>query len=467
MKYVKKILKWTAVVVLSILVLLLVINAFDEKPAPEVAVLGSVPPAPIPQSENAYFALFGFQAPPGDDMHVRGVRMVAEYEKVIQADPNSMTLPLPETMLGEKRVQFVGGDKDLCRDSSDPQRCLAYYIGRKADTTRILADNKLMLDHYLRLTGYPHFQVTLPPVTATPFITIPSTAHQLLLAKIAMSVKSGKTSDALAMIRRDTVFLRRVAAEGNMLLGKLVAFSLLSSDMRALSEIISMQKLTPADIAVANSILQPLTNQERSLAGAFQFEARYNRNLLSIMARDGNTSILQGPSGPENSTGAGVVSRLGRQLFRLFFKPNATFNSAGRTFIDVVALDAMKGPDYVAGLKERKGLTTGGDRPRIRLDMLYNPVGKFIINSALPGFYRYSSRGHNLEGLMRLVALKVLLKEKAVPDSQIEQFLGTAGPRYADPYTSKPLQWDGKKRCIYFNGMNNDFDLRQRVEVPL
>ncbi len=466
----RKILKWTGMVILAILVLLPVINAFDEKIAPEVAGLGSVPPAPIAQGENAYFALFGFQAPSGEDMHARGVKMVAEYEKIIHADPNSQTIPSPDAMLGEKRLQFIGGDKDLCRNSPDPHKCLAYYLGRSADTVRVLADNKLMLDRYLRLTGYPHFQETLPPVTATPVILSSSpmrTAHQLLLAKIAMYVKSGKTSDALAMIRRDTVFLRRIAAEGNTLLGKLIAFSFLSADMRALSEIISMQKLTPADIAVANNILRPLSEQERSLARAFQFEARYNRNLLSTMARDGNASILQGPSDPTKSDVPGVVGRWGQPLFRLFFKPNATFNIAGKTFIDVIALDAMKGPDYMVRLKERRGLTAERERSRIRLDMVYNPVGKFIVDAALPGFYGYSSRGHNLDGLVRLVALKVLLKEKAVPDSQVEQLLGTAGPRYADPYTNCPMQWDGKKRCIYFNGMNNDFELKQRFEVFL
>lgn len=473
MQNVKKILKWTGVVILTMLVLLLVINAFDEKIAPEVAALISAPPASVPQGENAYFVFFGFQAPPGEDMHARGVEMVAEYEKIIQTDPNSQTIPFPDAMLGEKRLQFVGSDKDLCRNSPEPHQCLAYYLSRSADTTRILTDNKLMVDRYLQLAGYPHFQETLPPVIATPLVRFSPmrTAHQLLLAKIAMYVKRGNTSEALAMIRRDTVFLRRIAAESNTLLGKLNAFSLLSADMRALSEIISMQKLTPVDIAMANNILQPLTDQERRLARAFQFEARYNRNLLSIIAREGNVLILEMPSDSAKSRETGFMSRLDQQLdrlfYKLFFKPNATFNIAGRTFIDVIALDAMKCPDYVARLKERRGLTAERDRSRIRLDMVYNPIGKFIIDDALPAFYGYSSRGHNLDGLVRLVALKVLLKEKTVPDSRVEQLLGTAGPRYADPYTNRPMQWDGKKRCIYFNGMSDDLELKQRVEVFL
>jgi hypothetical protein len=468
MKNVGKILKWTGVVILAILVLLPAINAVDERLAPEVAELGSVP-APIPPGENAYFAIFGFQAPSGEDMHARGVEMVAEYEKIIQADPTSQAVLFPVAMLGEKRLQLVGGGKDLCHSAPDPYRCLAYYLRRSAETTRILADNTLMLDRYVQLIAYPHFQETLPPVTATAFnITSPiRTAHQLFLAKIAMHVKNGKTSAALAMIRQDTVFLRRMAAEGNALLGKLVAFSLLSADIRALSEIISLQKLTPADIVMANNIVQPLTDQERSLARVCQFEARYVRNLVSTMARDGNASILQGLSEPTKSGEPGVVSRVGQFFFRLFFKPNATFNIAGRTFIDVMALDAMKGPDYSARLKERRGLTVERDRSRIRLDMVYNPVGKFYIDAAVQVLYGYSRRGHDLDGLMRLVALKVLVKQKAVPDSQVEHLLGTAGPRYADPYASRPMQWDGKKRCIYFNGMNESFELKQRVEVLL
>jgi len=99
--------------------------------------------------------------------------------------------------------------------------------------------------------------------------------------------------------------------------------------------------------------------------------------------------------------------------------------------------------------------------------MVYNPIGKFIIDDALPAFYGYTNRGHNLDGLVRLVALKLLVKEKAVPDPQVEQLLGTAGTRYADPYTNGPMQWDGKKRSIYFYGMNNNLELKQRVEISL
>ena len=81
MQNVKKILKWTGVVILTMLVLLLVINAFDEKIAPEVAALISAPPASVPQGENAYFVFFGFRAPPGRTCMPAGSRWSLNTKK--------------------------------------------------------------------------------------------------------------------------------------------------------------------------------------------------------------------------------------------------------------------------------------------------------------------------------------------------------------------------------------------------
>ncbi len=57
---------------------------------------------------------------------------------------------------------------------------------------------------------------------------------------------------------------------------------------------------------------------------------------------------------------------------------------------------------------------------------------------------------HDLDGLVRLVALHSEIVAKGVKDEDVPQFFTAADKRYANPWTEKPMQWDAKARQLYF-----------------
>lgn len=72
----------------------------------------------------------------------------------------------------------------------------------------------------------------------------------------------------------------------------------------------------------------------------------------------------------------------------------------------------------------------------------YNPVGKVLFAIGSPGsFAKFPARMHDLDGFLRLVALQAQIRQRAIPDDRIEDFLAKAGAPYYDPYTDKPMRW--------------------------
>jgi len=461
MKKVGKILLWIVLSLVFVVLLLLAINAFDEDLSPEATALVLEPGTPVPPNENAYFTVFGFQAPPGQDAHARGIEIVGEYEKILKADPFVDPVRSLDEMLGKDRLQFKGDEKKLCSRSPDSSRCITYYMGNTGDVDRLLADNKLLLERYFKLTSYPHYRETLPVVVASPLphLSFVRMAHQLMLAKTALLVKEGKVAAALSQLQRDAVFNRRMAEEGSTLISKLIALSLLSSDARALSEIIAANKLSAVDIARANAILKPLSAAERNFNKAFRNEAAVMRNAVSDGIKEGKFFTIYGASSRWD--------RVKWQLVRPFYKPNATINVLSKNYAHIVELDALSAKD----LAERTGSGKEAEFIRaaqaLRWDMVYNPVGKFIVAIAIPDFTGYLVRGHKADGLMRLVSLQLLLKENRIQDARLEQFIKESGPRYADPYTGGVMRWDEKKRTLYFESIDTSYTLKERIEVAL
>ena len=78
---------------------------------------------------------------------------------------------------------------------------------------------------------------------------------------------------------------------------------------------------------------------------------------------------------------------------------------------------------------------------------------------------------HNLDGLMRLVAAQLGIKQQRIADHAVIGFLEKLDDSYRDPYTGAPLRWDPEKRALYFEGMprrgTGDALLGKRIEVSL
>jgi len=464
MKIIKKILLWSALFFAVLLLLLFIVNAFDEDLSPEISTLATVPGAAVAQQENGYFNFYGFAAPAGQDAHQRGVELVREYEQTTAGDQKRTIASGEDRNREDNSIGFVGDRSKLCGRSSTSDQCLAFYARHGGDTSRLLADNMLLLERYDRLIRYRHFQLTVKPY---PTIPIPSfdlvrTAHQLWLAKISRLLEQGERAAVLAALQQEASFSRRMAEESSSMIDKLIAFMILSDDLRALSGIISMHNLMPAEKVAAEAILRPLTEPEMSFGRVFRYEFEMNRNFLTSAVKGGHLyALFESESTYE---AASFLSKAKWFFIRPLLNVNATLNLLHRRYVNTLEFDALSAKVFAARMKAGNVNRNG---TALRWNMIYNPAGKVYDAVLTPDYSEYTGRGHKLDGLMLLVSLQLLLKEKTVPKNSIVQFIKNSGPRYADPYTDDPMRWNEKNNSIYFEASDGSGGLTDRVEIEL
>ncbi|MBW2465704.1 MAG: hypothetical protein JRF02_00240 [Deltaproteobacteria bacterium] len=87
--------------------------------------------------------------------------------------------------------------------------------------------------------------------------------------------------------------------------------------------------------------------------------------------------------------------------------------------------------------------------------LLYNPVGKLILGPMIFGFTPYSFRMYNLEGLRRLVALQLAIREAGTERDGISGFIKNAGESFNNPYTDEPMEWNSQDGLLVFTAREN------------
>ncbi len=459
MHFMIKILKWGAivflVVVLAIPALLLAINAIDEDLKPEVAAFAQPFKPRFSDKENAYYAIMGFQAAEGQHPHVVGRRIVAEYESQLAKDP-LMTEFKTELYLGGPKLVEKGKVRELCDVQKGPCS-LANYVAKEAEIERMLMDNRVLLERYRLLYTYPHFEEAATPTVVEPLPSYPQWMALLSNGEIAIKVKRGDTAQALDMLERDILFWRRVLSEARSSFAKAVVSNMLYRDYYLLSEIANSHP----DVAKTYydqlaKIALPLDKDVSNFAECVRLEfinSKHEWKRLYLGMRE--NPFVSGNGTLEKLLG---IPTIPNWLWPLL-KPNATINHIYEAFRSQVELAAMPAPRFAKEkeqIKQRIASKFDADA-EFGWHAFYNPIGKYLTSVNQPDFSAHIARVHDLDGLIRLVALQVQIKSKGLSGAEIADYLNTADKRYVDPYTDRPMQWDPKQRLLFFNGMSTRF----------
>ena len=70
---------------------------------------------------------------------------------------------------------------------------------------------------------------------------------------------------------------------------------------------------------------------------------------------------------------------------------------------------------------------------------------------ATPAYFDYPRRIIDADGLLRLISLQIQITTQKITEPDIPAFLKGADPKFSDPYTGLPMQWD-KSRGLHFRG---------------
>jgi hypothetical protein len=427
---VRKLTKVLLLLILGLVLILVGVNAFDEKPEPDVQRMLEPVEDSAPAEENGFFLLMAFSDAGTDDPHSTARERAAAYNRAVVQGIDALadwadTSEVPQ-------LEVVETEDLDCEPSRT--RCLEYFARHSDEVLRALRANRILLKRYRQLASYSSYRSPLTPTYSEP---IPGFAalRNIQQLHIAAAAIQG-TSVLIDTLAADIGLWRRVLADSDRVITKMVAYAMLDWDYRVLAEALEAPGGDEGSREGLARALAPLTRAERSITDILNAEFQAAAHLIHNMRQQ--PDVFAGPN--ENF--------LNSRIAMYFFQPNATLNGLSRFYREVARLADIPGAKLAAA-SEQLHERHGPDRVW-GLGMVYNPVGKILNAIAIPAYHTYIERMHNLEGLIRLLRLKQGIIERGLSPERIPDYIVAQGEAGTGPYDSRPIQYDPANGRLFF-----------------
>ena len=437
-----KALKWTIGAVLLLIVLVYAINAFDEDLSPEAKALLMVPPNPYKPEDNLNLVLLGLDAPEGVSPVAAGEERLAALKKDLAEatkDPNHRWPDFYEQK--RPKLEFQG-KLDFCRPLTGS--CLQGVAARKADIERLVKANRELVRRYSQLHDRQGYYDGIADIAFLPAFAPPG-LRQLYLANVALQVKTGTRSQqaaALASLRDDIRTWRLMLTGEGSLISKMIAVANLQGDFALLADAIAERDFDlPAHASAVRAALEVMKEEDWKISGVQRYEFRFTANLLEQAKARGDSTWF----GVDDEENRWWNNLLGRILLPLF-KIKATENLLAKTTMRRIAV-ANADPAKLLAAQDTLRKWHEGNLG-IGTGIVYNPVGKFILNDASDTYFNYSLRTYDCAALLRSVRLSYEIRNQKIGDKALPAFMGLHPEWASHPVDGRPFLWDDKKREI-------------------
>ena len=416
----------------------LVVNLRDEPLVGEAAELMKAPAASVPKEQNAFYYVVGFEAPLKEDPHKAGLAWLdaldTTQQKLLSGGAEAPWPPQPRGLA--KIEAYCIPEKASCirwlKDTTE---------GRPA-----LADHAPIVARYRRVLAYPAYaEATDPRLYSYPLPRYVAfgTAQRFLLLDIAQRLERGEIDEALAALRDEIAFDRRMLAGSRTLLHKMIAAAELQRAAVFASDVLATyrKEIGPRAATLAQA-LKPLTADERALAPALRTDF--------VVAA---TSLE-----PRRLRAEDLGLRVDTRLVRPFYQHRATVNMIYRLTQAWSAVDNVPASELgVAMIRAKEAEPQFSARGAI-----YNPVGKALFFNNLPQLTASFERVHDTDALVRLVGLQAEIVAQDVKADDVPAF----AKRMPDPYTGKPFAWNADKLQLSFEPRNANIREQRIGGVP-
>ena len=412
--------------------------SFDDELSPDARALLAAPKLGEPTDANGYVAFLGMGAPSGHDQMAWGRKVLAALRahdaEGFKKDAAWENTIKPQLALSKGVVAWCSPEK---------QSCLAVAREKGEALAKLLEDNREMLARYRTMRDKPVFD----DAYFSPRADAPLPPYQLMnsqwLALLAV-IRQAAASDldgAIGELEQETAFHGRLAAGARHLIGKSVAAALIARDALVLSDLIAASKggIAPYGArieAMARRLEADLTLREAWVGweiyvGAWQAMELRRRALYGSPDARGNV----------------LIDTLGALIYR----PNASVNDLVASHKEQLAILGKGSLNFDEALAKAGQATRRLESPSW-IDVLRNPVGSLLLSMGPVSYGEFFARTYNVAGLLRLLALQAAVVARGIEAPEaIAQFLASeAAKPYADPFTGKPMAWDGSARQLYF-----------------
>ena len=431
---------------IGLLVILGIVLSLDDdelRPAVKRAIERPIE-APEP-SENGYFAILaGIDVALEDDPWEVGRALAESYQQTLLTSSGELTeypeakrLPLPDTLAS------------LCSVELAP--CLTVFAEAAGEISSQRAQHDVLLERYLDLYTYQHFVFTNTPTFDLPLPRLLPLlkTHRLLIAVLGEQFMSGEDERALAGLANDMLFQRRLLAQADNLLLKMVALTLLGQDIHLYAQMLDVEGFPYDHLAVRKALTKPQP-AELSLRPALESEFKASAHLFLHELR--RQDVFATSSQP----GEGSASWLSKAITSVAFKPNATINTVYDQILGTERKLAGKSAPELAA-HWAAGAQTEEESPGVFRQVFawpFNPIGNILTSISAPSYKQYLARLYDLQGLLRLAELKRIVRRLHIPSDEIELYIARQRSDLVNPYTLEPMRYDEDDGVLYFEGLS-------------
>jgi hypothetical protein len=402
----------------------------DDNPASEMAALLQAKPAPVADSDNAFYPMLTLWSTGDGELSAAGRQWLAEFNQMMAWFEKHKQPVVPANYPGIDRLRLGGMIADdraainqlyikrLYSDGTPSSRAISQY-GKKYNS----ALNSLAAIHTFRKYANPlpyngishtHFYQDYQPSHLA--------LHRLYLLMILLAYEA-KPDQLVTEIGKDMQLNQLVIRQSN--------------DPLVKSLFIEKQSIT---VELAHVLLKKDTFNSKSMHNLIaklpvpDFDAINTRYIahteLGYMDRQLKTI-----------RSFAVRSELiNENVIDYVFKPNRTLNCIYADLAKVLNLQGKSLQDYLAS----QGRV-------MRKASLINIVGDAICIS-----YAQKHVGIDTEKLIELKGKLIILRARSaarksgIPDLNMTAFLNNNQGKYANPVTGEALKWDRETRRIYF-----------------
>jgi len=425
-----------------------VYNRFDEAPTPASQRWFAPLTPTTADRDNAWLYLLGLGAAEADDPISFGRRRLDAYE-ARKADRRQFRAGPAEKALEDDPLPFRSTDargaklEAVC--DAAQRDCLAWARTQAAALTQLESLNAVRLRRYDAVLGMPAHEDLSTPADDSP-VPAAGADDGLYRALILRDLQHpARRAAALARLERAVSFWRRVEAAAQGTIEKVVAARMIERHLRVL-EAWTDRLDGPGLVA-----LEPVTRALLQGPVPRQWERVFRRGALTFQRR--TEELL--PRGPLDAMRHCRQKCLQAWLLAQLYLPAATRNLSARLWDAQLALymaDAQQVPALNERLHdERQSMEPlPGDKHELVRRVSYNLSGRTLAVSEVSDYGNELYLQHDLEGLRRLLWLKLAAQRQRLAPEQMPGFLRAQPPALRNPYTGLSFDWDARKSSIQF-----------------
>ncbi|PPD56750.1 MAG: hypothetical protein CTY10_02590 [Methylotenera sp.] len=381
----------------------------------------------IPDNQNLAVTISGINAPIGTDITSHGRLVIDAYESDL------FSSSLKSKVIKSISIKFTGKREEFDCWLNDGVSKTAEICASEDRIRKLLEENKLLIERYKKLYQMPSWQGSIQ-FGGQSLLDI----NRLLVADIKLGVDSGSAEAAYQKWKANALFINHVLKQETTVIEKAI-FLVIDGFNFASLEYLLLKKpqIMTNHYDELIVLLKPTGLIRYNLQGMLRAEYYFfEDHLFKKVTAEQNVHI------------------------------NYIRNRIYRVHIDFLK-EAQKSP-YTFKESQRK-LHKRYYFGRYQfwnydlLDPQHSLISNMLINGFLNGFNLVGSM-QSKSALIKLLNLKINIHQQKIADSNIQAFLNNAGSEYFNPFTNKPMRWDGAKRMIICDRPD---DTERRVEVRL